>query len=116
MSKIHTSENMHLQYEPDALPDIVKLKIKIGYGVGKYNQGQIDISYFTSRSNDFAAVELAETEIEVAIPRGTVNVRDKLLEILKDEREEVLAQNHMRLREIDEKISKALAIEYHGAA
>lgn len=99
--------------DPDKIPQSITRKIYLTYGVGKYNGNHISASDYPPRdSEDFGEELLAMSEITFSLPKSKVNIRGKMLEILKKEKEKILAENHKRLFDIDEKINKLLAIEY----
>jgi len=103
-------------HEPNALPASISVDIRVGYGIGRFNEGNIVIQEGEfSNSEDFATVELALIEVDIPLPEATVDIKGKKLEYLQKQKERILAENHMRLKEVDDKIASVLALEYKPA-
>ena len=98
--------------EPDAIPETITRKIYVNYGIGKYCNGQIHVEDSQpSKGTDFGQVCLLETEVTFQLPKCRVNITEKMLEYLEQEKKEVLAENHRRLKEVQDKIDALLCIE-----
>lgn len=57
------------------------------------------------------AIELCRTTVEIEIPPQT-DIQQKHLAALEEKKRNVIAENHMRLKEVQDKIDNLLAIEY----
>lgn len=105
------------KFLPDQVPTSLTRELFITYGIGEYNQGEVSIWDFDivpvrSASDDkYALVTLHQQFVTFQLPAVTVNVNEKKLEVLFKQKEKVLAENHQRLKEVQEKIDKLLAIE-----
>ena len=103
-------------HEPNALPATISVDIRVGYGIGRFNEGNIVVQEGEfSNSEDFATIELASIEVDIPLPEATVDIKGKKLEYLHKQKERILAENHMRLKEVDDKIASVLALEYKPA-
>ena len=103
-------------HEPNALPATISVDIRVGYGIGRFNDGYIIVGEGEfSNSEGFETVELASIEVDIQLPEATVDVKGKKLEYLHKQKERILAENHMRLKEVDDKIASVLALEYKPA-
>lgn len=105
----------HEEYAPDKVPTSITRTIYVGYGIGKYNAGKIVIDDFSRKgtSSDFAVAPLAEQKITIKLPKCKVDVKKRMLEVLEEQKCEVLAENHARLKAVQDQIDELLAIEYH---
>lgn len=114
-----TNENFsdrHETYKPNEMPKKIIRKLFIGYGIGRYNYGRIVVDDFErSQDKDFAVVPLLEKELTIDIPRCKVDVKGRMLEVLEEQRQEILAENHRRLKTIDEEIARLKVLEYKPA-
>lgn len=100
-------------YEPNKLPSEVSRTLYISFGIGRYNAGRIVIDDTPPRNGeDFAAILLTKKEVVFELPPVKVDIKGKLLEVLQEEKRKIVADNHMRLKAIEDKIANVLAIEF----
>ena len=103
----------YAKYKPTEIPQALNRTLYIGYGIGKYNSGEVVISeYGFATGEDFGVVPLVEHELFIKIPKCKVDVKGRMLEVLEVKKQKVLAENHLRLQEVQEKIDSLLSIEY----
>lgn len=108
-----SESSCHEQYKPEELPEQITRTLYVGYGIGKYNAGKIVVSeYEHDDSEGFATVRLLKEDITFKLPKAKVDVKGKMLQVLESEKKKILAENHQRLQEVQEKIDRLLAIEY----
>ena len=99
------------KYEPDALPSQIERRVYILYGIDDWNQGQISIGDIAARGS----IVLAQHVITLGIPpQGSKELKGKVLGLLNEEKQKVLAENHERLKAVQDKIDDLLAIEDHS--
>ena len=108
-----TEDKRSKPYKPDALPVSINRPLWITYGMGKYNAGQITVDARApyDGAGDFAKVVLCESSLSVEIPKQK-NIKGKILRVLESEKEAVLAENHQRLKAVQDKIDNLLAISF----
>lgn len=108
------SNNDHkdTQYKPTEIPKVLTRKMYIGYGIGKYNAGKIVVSDYEHTTSEFATVRLLEKELTIRLPRCKVDVKGRMLEVLEEEKQKVIADNHMRLKEVQDRIDQLKVLEY----
>ena len=100
------------RYEPDALPNQITRKLYVLYGIEGWNQGCISIMDVAPSSS----LILAEHVITLGIPpQGAKELKGKMLVVLEDEKQKILAENYVKLKAVQDKIDNLLAIEYSGA-
>lgn len=109
---------MQKRYKPDELPSSIQRTLYVTYGVGRYNEGKIDVFDYQSNGSDgFERVALAAHDVTLTVPRqGGKELRGKVLDLLREEKEEILAENEKRLRVVQDKIDNLLAIDYKPGA
>lgn len=103
------------QFSPDEVPTLVKRTIYLGYGIGEYNAGQLVISDYEHSSTDFATVRLATKELSFKIPKCKVDVKKRMIEVLEEKKKKVIAENHMRLKDVQGRIDQLKCLEYKPA-
>ena len=107
-----TKEDRSTTYKPDALPTSVTRTLHISYGMGRWNAGQIEISEYGCRGNDgFERIPLCEHEVTVAIPKPD-DIKAKAVEVLEEQKRDLLAKHHQELKTVQDKIDNLLAIEF----
>lgn len=102
-------------YHPEALPEKVTRTLYLHYGTGTYNPGQICVndSPNAAAGDLFGGIPLMELEVEFTLPPNQgIDLQGEMLKKLEAEKAEVLAQNHMRLRAVQDKIDAMLQITY----
>jgi hypothetical protein len=107
------------EYESDKIPAEVLRVLWVTYGVGEYNQGRIELYQYdpSDHTGDgFEKVILTTMQIKIKIPACEVDIKSKMLKLLEAQREKVLADNHMRLKDVEDRIAMLLAIEYQPEA
>jgi hypothetical protein len=103
------------EYAPSKLPTSITRTVYVCYGIGKYNSGRISIEDRPAHaSEEFGRVLLTQHKMTFKIPRCKIDIKSKMLEILEEEKRKVIADNHMRLKAVEDKISNILAIEYQS--
>ena len=100
------------RYEANDLPASITRTIYVGYGIGKYNAKTIVVSDSELDSENFATVRLLKMDMTFELPASEVDIKGKMLTVLENEKQNILAENHSRLKEVQEKIDRLLAIEY----
>lgn len=99
-------------YKPDELPSSITRKLYVHYRISGHSAGQIDIFDFALTS-DPERVMICEKEVTIKIPRiDRDGLKSKALEVLKREKQKIMADSHMKVRAIQDKIDDLLAIEY----
>lgn len=77
--------------------------------MAKYGQ---EILPFTSDMSEYGYTYLGDVEVSVAVPQ--VDARARMAEMLRAEKQRVLAAAQIKANEIDEKIQSLLALEHKG--
>lgn len=103
------------QYKPGELPEEITRTIFIGYGIGKYNAGMIVLEDKELEGEDFATVRLVSKKMTFKLPKVEIDIKGKMLKVLEEEKKKIMAENHQRLQEVQERIDQLLAIEYKPA-
>lgn len=83
----------------------VHLRIS-GYGAGNFFCGQCDIS-----EDDQDLILIATQDVTFNLPQN-IDVKGKVIESLKAEKEKIQVVTHMKIKDIQDKIDNLLAIEY----
>jgi hypothetical protein len=101
-------------YEPNEIPRQITRGIWVAYGISGYGAGRITLNDFDYHgSDDSALVTLCQTSITIDIPAiDRDGLKTKALEVLEAEKQKVMAENHQRLRAVQDKIDNLLAIEF----
>lgn len=104
-------------HDPKNIPAEISRTLFISFGVGKYVAGNIKIDTVPPNTGDedFTAVLICTHEVNIKLPVCQIDVKARLLEIFSTQREQIVAENHMRLKAIDDKIASLLAIDYQPA-
>ena len=113
---METEHSKQTQYKPNEIPTSLIRKLYIGYGIGKYNAGQIVVSDYQHATTDFAVVPLMEKQLAIELPRCKVDVKGRMLEVLEEEKQKVIAENHMRLKDVQDRIDELKTLEYQPIA
>lgn len=101
------------EYKPDEIPTEITRKLYAHYGIGGYSAGRITIYDCDVSTVDSNYIVLCEVEQTIKIPPVSQNdLKNKALDVLEDEKQKVLAENHERLKKVQDKIDNLLAIEY----
>lgn len=98
-------------YTPDALPDSIKKNLYVHYRISGYFAGQIDVFDFCMEDDE--RILLCETSVVIKIPRiNRDGIRSKALDALHVQKNKILAENHAKLKVVQDKIDSLLALEY----
>lgn len=105
---------MKKKFDALKLPKSIQKKLYITYGLGQFIEGQISVSEYPPRNqrDGWECVLLGEQDVTFKINPPRQNIKQKALDALEEQKREVLAENHMRLKRVQEKIDQLLAIEY----
>ena len=101
------------------IPEQLQRTLYVVYGTGKYNKGQINIQEYKPNSNvtGFEGMLLKEFEVEIDLPKlSTDMVVKEQVNSLKKEKENLMAEHHMKIQKIDDEINQLLAITYQPTA
>ena len=55
-------------------------------------------------------------EIKIDVPfktKGTIDIKSGLIEVLGKKKKDIIARNHMELKEVEDKLNELLCIEYN---
>jgi hypothetical protein len=99
-------------HKPEEIPQKITRTVWLAYGIGATNGGRLFVDSFIHHTGESASLVLEERVLEFTVKLDAVNIRGKLISNLEEERETVLAENHMRLKTVQDKIDQILAIEY----
>lgn len=103
-------------FKQHELPSKLKRTLYVSYGVGRWNSGCINFTDYKPRSNDgFESVIIGLAEA-TAIIETKQDIKGKLLKVLEDQKQEVLAENHRRLMAVQDKIDNLLALTYEPSS
>lgn len=97
------------KYLPTTLPKKVTRDIYVMYDIAGYRSGEISIWDCDVSGKD--RVLLTAQEVTFKIP--SVDMKTKVIEALESEKNKVIAEAHMKAKELQEKIDSLLALEYH---
>src|SRR5882724_2937789 len=111
-----TNSTKNTVYQPDEIPQEITRDIFLYYGVGRYVQGEISIDDYErdegTGDEDWGRVLLARHEMTFSIPTCIVDLKAKKLEILNVKKQNILAENHKRLKDVQDKIDALLSIDF----
>ena len=100
------------QYEHDKLPEELTRKLYVSYGMGRFNAGRISISQHGNASSDgFECIPLAEMEVTFKLSVDC-DLKTKAVRVLEKKKDDIKAEYHMKLKEVQDKIDHLLAIEF----
>jgi hypothetical protein len=112
-------DDYNSRFKPNEIPATVTFDMVIWYSVAGWEVGQIGAYSFPFKGDDERVV-LGTQRVTFEIPPQDQNgIKSKVLDMLEEKKREVLAENHRRLKEVQDKIDQLLAIEYQpesGAA
>ena len=98
------------------IPKEVKLPIFVTIGVASWNFNKIGLDGSDFRkysSNPEDKIMLLETEIHLILPRE-IDAKAQILGSLEKTKARVMAENHTRLKRVQDKIDNLLAIEHRS--
>lgn len=99
-------------YKPDELPKEITRTVYLHYKIGGYFAGQINI-WDWDKPTDSDSIVICGAEVTVKIPNiNKKTLKKKAIETLEQEKEKIMAENHQRLKVVQDKIDNLLAIEY----
>jgi hypothetical protein len=98
------------KYSPNELPESATLDLVIWYGISGWEAGEIGVYSFDFKG-DTDKVVLCKKQVTFSIPKQG-SLKEKVLDALNEEKNKILAENHKRLKGIQDKIDNLLAIEY----
>lgn len=101
---------MRQKYQPENLPDQCDFTFTMFYYIEGYRQGEIHL-YDFEFEGDEEKVVLAHIPMTVDIPPQR-HLKQKVVETLNAEKLKLIAEHHVKLKGIQEKIDSLLAIEY----
>lgn len=84
------------------------------YGIAGYSAGEISIWDFELSKGDSDRVLIGRGDVEI-FTDTKLDLKARVLTVLKDEREKIQAEYHMKLKGNQDKIDNLLAIEYQPA-
>lgn len=101
------------KYKPNELPSTITKRLYVSYVVGGYLAGEISVLDFSSVGINTEKVEIHQLDVTIDLPEISTNtLKSKALDMLEAEKQKVLAENHKRLKVVQDKIDNLLAIEY----
>lgn len=97
------------------VPKKTTQKFNIYLGVGKYTFGEISVTNYNRTLNDdgweYIFLASKEIEIDIDVPEG-FDPRKEFIAVLEAKKEEIKADAHVKLRNVQDKIDGLLQIEY----
>lgn len=100
---------MRDKFTPDDLPESVTRELYVFYGIKGYSAGEISV--WDCDVSGEERILLTTSEVTVKIPKG-LKIKDKVVDALKAEKDKVLANAHMKAKELQQKIDSLLGLEY----
>lgn len=106
------TEDRRTTYKPNALPTSITRTLYVSYGMGRYNAGQIEINEYSHKGSDgFERIPLCQHEVSIEIPQPG-DIKAKAVEVLEEQKRDLLAKQHQELKAVQDKIDNLLAIEF----
>lgn len=101
------------KYKPEELPSSITRKVYAHYFISTYRAGEIDILPFDGKYCNSDRIVLAELEITIPILEiDRDGLRSKGSDMLKAEKQKILAENEQRVQEVEDKIQMLLMITH----
>lgn len=100
---------MSTKYTPTTIPTKYKTTIYTHYCISGWSAGEIRSYDMEMTGEDY--VLLATTEVSVKIPPQG-NIKQKVVEALKEEQKKQMANHEKKMNEIQAKIDSLLCLEY----
>jgi len=96
------------------IPKKIETTLYINLGVGSYNQNVISINSYSNIStlDGFEDVLLMEVPFSIDVPDDITmeDITNRLVQVLKDEKQKIQAEYHVKLEKVQEKIDNLLAL------
>ncbi len=106
--------------EKITIPKSLNATLYITIGVGKYNFNRMRVEDFISTGMEgYEEVLLKQQEITIDLSGISMDenaVKEKIVTLLKERQEQIKADSHMKIKDIQEKIDQLRAIEYQPNA
>lgn len=97
------------KYTPDGLPKSITRDLYVTYGIKGYSAGEIQVWDCDVTGEE--RILLTTTSVTVKLPQN-MKIKDKVIDALQAEKDKVLANAHMKAKELQQKIDSLLGLEY----
>ncbi len=106
---IDTWDEKRKTFSPNALPSSITRDIFLTYKISGSDSGRMEI--WDCDLSGSERINLATMKVTFKIPKK-MDLKEKVIDALRNEKEEILASTHKKITELDEKINSLLALEY----
>lgn len=96
-------------YKPDEIPKKIVIESFLCYEIRGYNQGKFGLWDCDVSGQD--RILISTQNVTINLPKE-LDLKEKLLESLESEKSRLLADTHMKVKEIQEQINELLCLEY----
>lgn len=101
------------KFDPEAIPNKVKMHYTLVYNIGGYDAGQIKLCGWEKTHFDENEVMLTRGILEADIPViDGKGIKTKAIETLEQCKQDMQARHYKEMRELQDKIDSLMAIEY----
>ena len=108
--------------EKDSLnvPKNYTAKLYVSLGLGKFNHGRIQVEQYNTAersSEGFEAMALKTIDIDIDLSNCAVNKKNATavyVKTLEAQKQQIQADAHVRIKDLDDKIKDLLAIEHNA--